>query len=134
MWPQGIRGQEPAATVTVTPTPSPEQTRPDEEVVPLLSMPQVPVMSLPMPGIGNETKAEEQADIVVEHEGPGFTFTYVPPLSLNDSIRLMRRCIQLLEQNNDQFVELRKEKVRDALADVIEYIKTVEHAHSLQTH
>ncbi len=134
MWPQGIRGQEPAATVTVTPTPSAEQTRTGEEVVPLLSMPQVPVMSLPMPGIGSETKAEEQADIVVEHEGPGFTFTYVPPLSLNDSIHLMRRCVDLLEQNNDQFMELRKEKVRDALADVIEYVKTVDHAHSLLTH
>ena len=134
VWPQGIRGQEPAATVIATPTPSPEQTRPDEEVVPLLSMPQVPVVSLPMPGIGNETKTEEQADIVVEHEGPGFTFTYVPPLSLNDSIRLIRRCIQLLEENKDHFVELRKEKVREALADVIEYIKTVDHAHSLLTH
>ncbi len=132
--PHGIRGQEPAATVIITPTPSPEQTRPDEEVVPLLSMPQVPVVSRPMPGIGNETKTEQQADIVGEHEEPGFTFTYVPPLSLNDSIRLMRRCIDLLEQNNDQFVELRKEKARDALADVIEYVKTVDQAHSLLAH
>ncbi len=134
VWSHGIRGQEPAATVIVTPTPSPEQTRPDEEVVPLLSMPQVPMVSRPMPEIVYETKAEEQADIVGEHEGPGFAFTYVPPLSLNDSIRLMRRCIDLLEQNNDQFMELRKETARDALADVIEYVKTVDHAHSLLTH
>jgi hypothetical protein len=92
----------------------------------------VPVVPQPTPGIDYETK-QEQADIRGQDE-PGFTFAYVPPLSINDSIRLMRRCINLLEQSKDQFLELRKEKVRDALADVIEYVKTVDQAHSLLAH
>lgn len=132
--PHRIEGQEARATAQPTQTPSPQQTDVGEEIVPLLGNPEVPLVAQPAPGMGFEAQAEERAEALAEARERGFTFHYVPPLSLNDTIHLLRRCIDLLEQKRDQFAELRKDKVRDALADVIEYVKAVDQEHSLLTH
>jgi hypothetical protein len=129
VWPQCMWGQQP--TATATPTPSPQQLHPGASLLPA---PERALLGQPAPGSVRETQKEKPTAVVGMDETVGFSFAYVPPLSINDSIRLLRRCIGLLEQNRNEFVELRKEKVRDALTDVIEYIKTVDQEHSLLAH
>jgi hypothetical protein len=59
-------------------------------------------------------------------------FDVVPPLGLDDAMQTVEDCIYFLETPEARFRDYRKQKVTDAIASVIDYMKIVDDRNSSQ--
>ncbi len=60
-----------------------------------------------------------------------FRFDYQPPLSVTDSIRLLYRVRNLLDPDDPDFLEVRREKATEVIDLIIDYVKMTDDRHSL---
>jgi hypothetical protein len=57
-------------------------------------------------------------------------FNFLPPLGLDDAMKLIGRCIYFLDDVDEKFLDYKKQRVTEALTLVIDYMKLVDERHS----